>query len=66
MTENRGNQVSRANDDHVDFKVGIKEIDTAIFYYFNEKETPQPHALTNSLSGLNINLFSNIPLLKSS
>tara|TARA_B100002019_G_scaffold283486_1_gene289943 strand:- start:851 stop:1603 length:753 start_codon:yes stop_codon:yes gene_type:complete len=36
MAENRGNQVSRANDDDVDFKVGIKEIDTAIFYYFNE------------------------------
>lgn len=40
MAENRGNQVSRANDEVGDFKVGIKDIDTAIFYYFNEVLRP--------------------------
>lgn len=40
MAENRGNQVSRADDEVKDFKVGIKDIDTAIFYYFNEVLKP--------------------------
>lgn len=40
MAENRGNQVSRAEDEVGDFKVGIKDIDTAIFYYFNEVLRP--------------------------
>ena len=40
MADNRGNQVSRSNNDDVDFKVGIKDIDTAIYYYFNEVIKP--------------------------
>ena len=41
MTEqNRGNDVSRSEDVLDDFKVGIKDIDTAIYYYFNEVIKP--------------------------
>ena len=37
---NRGNDVSRSEDVLDDFKVGIKDIDTAIYYYFNEVIKP--------------------------
>ena len=41
MTDNnRGNDVSRTQDVLDDFKVGIKDIDTAIYYYFNEVIKP--------------------------
>jgi len=33
------------------------------FFYFGEKEIPQPHAVAKSFSGVNINLLSNIFLL---
>lgn len=37
---NRGNQVSMLGDNVEIYKVGIKDIDTAIFYYFNEVLKP--------------------------
>ena len=37
---NRGNDVSRSEDVLDDFRVGIKDIDTAIYYYFNEVIKP--------------------------
>ena len=40
MAENRGLDVSKLNDTQDDFRVGIKDIDTAIFYYFNEVIKP--------------------------
>lgn len=39
--QNRAYQVSRANDEVKNFKVGIKDIDEAIYYYFNEVLRPQ-------------------------
>ena len=40
MAGNRGLDVSRSTDTQDDFRVGIKDIDTAIFYYFNEVIKP--------------------------
>ena len=40
-SQNRAYQVSRANDEVKNFKVGIKDIDEAIYYYFNEVLRPQ-------------------------
>ena len=40
MADNRGLDVSRSEDTQDDFRVGIKDIDTAIFYYFNEVIKP--------------------------
>ena len=40
QSKNRGNQVSLLGDDVQTYKVGIKDIDTAIFYYFNEVLKP--------------------------
>lgn len=39
--KNRALQVSRANDDVKSYSVGIKDIDEAIYYYFNEVLRPQ-------------------------
>ena len=38
--QNRGNDVSRSANELDDFRVGIKDIDTAIYYYFNEVIKP--------------------------
>jgi len=38
---NRAYQISRADDDVQNFKVGIKDIDEAIYFYFNEVLRPQ-------------------------
>lgn len=40
QSTNRGNQVSMLGDNVETYKVGIKDIDTAIFYYFNEVLKP--------------------------
>lgn len=40
QSKNRGNQVSMLDDNVETYKVGIKDIDTAIFYYFNEVLKP--------------------------
>lgn len=40
QSKNRGNQVSMLDDNVEIYKVGIKDIDTAIFYYFNEVLKP--------------------------
>ena len=40
MADNRGHDVSRSTDEQDSFKVGIKDIDTAIYYYFNEVIKP--------------------------
>lgn len=40
MADNRGHDVSRSTDEQDSFKVGIKDIDTAIYYYFNEVIRP--------------------------
>ena len=40
MADNRGHDVSRSTDEQDSFKVGIKDIDTAIHYYFNEVIKP--------------------------
>lgn len=40
-TQNRALQVDRSADTVDNLKVGIKDIDTAIFYYFNEVLRPQ-------------------------
>tara|TARA_B100000212_G_scaffold327787_1_gene291399 strand:+ start:2626 stop:3483 length:858 start_codon:yes stop_codon:yes gene_type:complete len=39
--KNRENQIRRDNDEIKNFKVGIKDIDEAIYYYFNEVLRPQ-------------------------
>lgn len=39
--KNRALQVSRADDDVKSYSVGIKDIDEAIYYYFNEVLRPQ-------------------------
>jgi len=41
QSTNRGNQVSMLGDNVETYNVGIKDIDTAIFYYFNEVLKPQ-------------------------
>lgn len=38
--KNRANQISRANDTVENFKVGIKDIDEAIYFYFNNVLMP--------------------------
>lgn len=40
-SKNRENQISRANDEVENFSIGIKDIDEAIYYYFNEVLRPQ-------------------------
>lgn len=40
QSTNRGNQVSMLGDNVEPYRVGIKDIDTAIFYYFNEVLKP--------------------------
>lgn len=40
QSKSRGNQVSVQDDNVTTYKVGIKDIDTAIFYYFNEVLKP--------------------------
>lgn len=40
-TRNRENQISRADDEIQNFTIGIKDIDEAIYYYFNEVLRPQ-------------------------
>lgn len=41
QSKNRANQVRRDNDSIQNFSVGIKDIDEAIYYYFNEVLRPQ-------------------------
>jgi len=38
--KNRENQIRRDTDEVQNFKVGIKDIDEAIFYYFNDVLRP--------------------------
>lgn len=39
-SKNRENQISRSDDEVQNFKVGIKDIDEAIYYYFNQVLRP--------------------------
>lgn len=58
QSTNRGNQVSMLNDNVETYKVGIKDIDTAIFYYFNEVLKP---SVTQNGKVLNVPLVYGSP-----
>jgi len=51
QSKNRGNQISLKGDNVETYKVGIKDIDTAIFYYFNEVLKP---TVTQNAKPLNV------------
>ena len=56
--KNRENQIRRDNDEVQNFKVGIKDIDEAIFYYFNDVLRPQ---VTQNGKKLNVPLVYGSP-----
>ena len=58
QSTNRANQVSMLNDNVETYKVGIKDIDTAIFYYFNEVLKP---SVTQNGKVLNVPLVYGSP-----
>ena len=58
QSTSRGNQVSMLNDNVETYKVGIKDIDTAIFYYFNEVLKP---SVTQNGKVLNVPLVYGSP-----
>jgi len=58
QSTNRANQVSMLNDNVDTYKVGIKDIDTAIFYYFNEVLKP---SVTQNGKVLNVPLVYGSP-----
>jgi len=58
QSKSRGNQVSVQDDNVTTYKVGIKDIDTAIFYYFNEVLKP---SVTQNGKTINVPLVYGSP-----